>query len=217
MKFAIDVDVNKVLSLGQNLDEIDGQMLAEIGTQAVNEVADRAFALAKRRMLQGLNLNEAYVNRRITVRKAQVSARPRAVVTSAGDVTTLGHYGATVVTRSVKHPKRSKGNKPLGIPPGEKQGGVQVEVTRGNRKIVREGFDDVFRVAKFRDSDGNPLIFQRIKGSKNASGKEKLKVLYGPSVYQLFKYQIPLIRNEVEDDLEETIGQLAEQAIEGNL
>lgn len=215
--FKIEVDVLRVEALGGNLAQIDGAMLAGIATDAVNEVSDRAFALAKNRMREGLNLSEDYIGRRVSLRKAQRSARPRAVITAAGNLTTLGHYAAQIVTKAVKRPKRAKGNPALGIPAGEKQGGVSVEVTKGSRKIVREAHSDVFQIAKFKDTEGNPLIFQRLKGSTNARGKEKLRVLYGPSVYQLFKYQVPLIIDDVEYDLEETVATMAEKAIEGVL
>ena len=102
----------------------------------------------------------------------------------------------------------------MGIPAGQKQGGVSVAVRRGSRKIVREGAKDVFVIPSKRDSEGNPLIFQRLPG-KTSNGKSRLKALLGPSVYQLFRYQITNnnLTTDVEADLTETLGQFAEAAV----
>lgn len=211
--FVVDVDALGVQRLVSRLSELDESTLAEISTNVVNEVAERTYALAKGRMTKGLTLSEAYVQSRMAVRPAQVSSRPRAVIVAYGNITTLGHYAPRQVTQPVKRPKRAKGDPARGIAAGQKSAGISVEVTKGNRKIVREGMGDVFTIPKIRDSEGNPLIFRRIKGAKTRNGKDKLKALYGPSVYQLFKYQVDLILNEVEEDVADTLANRAEEAL----
>jgi len=205
-------DTRALASLGDRLGTLQGGTLEDVATKVVNEVGERTFSLARGRMLAGLSLTDVYLRNRMGFTPAPTSARPRAVVLAQGDLTTLGHYAPAISTQAAKSPKRSKGNPALGIAAGQKLAGVSVAVRRGGRKDVRAGKGDVFLMPSRRDSEGNPLIFQRIAGGKTRNGKDKLKALLGPSVYQLFSYQIDLIQGEVETDLAETLIERTEAA-----
>lgn len=205
-------DTQALNSLGDRLGTLQGSTLENVATTVVNEVGERTFSLARGRMLAGLSLTDVYLRSRMGFQPAQASSRPRAVVLAQGDLTTLGHYRPAISTQAAKSPARSKGNPALGIAAGQKLAGVSVAVRRGQRKDVRAGKGDVFLMPSRRDSEGNPLIFQRIAGGKTRNGKDKLRALLGPSVYQLFSYQIDLIRGEVETDLAETLLERTEAA-----
>jgi len=86
------------------------------------------------------------------------------------------------------------GRPSIGIQPDQKNAGRGAEVNRGSRKSLRSAFALPGR----KDSEGNYLVFRR-----DANGK--VNSLLGPSVYQLFRYQIPLIEDEVAADLEQEL------------
>lgn len=207
----VDVSVQAVESLVNRLASFDEETLVEVSTQVVNEVADRAYNLTRGRMTDGLSLTDAYVTRKMRLSLAKPgTTRPRATIVANGTLTSLGHYGARVETQPVKNRKRSKGNPAIGVPPGEKRGGVSVEVRRGNRRNLLKSFT----LAGFRDNEGNPLVFVQAGGVNPRTGKPKVERLLGPSVYQLFKYQVGQIIDDVRDDLSTTLIEQAEAAFE---
>lgn len=210
--FELKTELADIERLVEKLGSLGESDLGEIAKQAVNDVSERTYDLAKRRMNQGLSLSDAYISSRTNLKLAASANRPRAVLGAAGAVTTLGHYASKQLVQPTRT-KRVKGDPIRGIPKGQKQDGISVEVRRGNRKIVREGMNDVFTLVKsgkqVLDSEGNPLIVRRI-----GNGKGKMYPLYGPSVYQLFKYQVDKMFDDVSDDLEDTIIKAAEAAIE---
>lgn len=201
-------------NLSDRLGQLDDAAFTRVAVATVNEVGQRAYDLARGRMNAGLSLTDAYLERKMQFRPADAEQRPRAVVIAFGTLTTLGHYNPRIITQAVKKPAASRGNPALGIPAGQKLAAVTVAVRRDSRKVVREKSSDVFLAPSIRDREGNPLIFQRLPG-KTSTGKSKLKALLGPSVYQLFRYQLDQngLVSEVENDLAETLGQRAEAAI----
>jgi hypothetical protein len=63
--------------------------------------------------------------------------KPVASITASGArnaITVLGRYDAKPVIVANNKGRPGKGNKALGIPSGQKQAGVTVEVTRGERQ-----------------------------------------------------------------------------------
>lgn len=207
----LTADTRALATLASRLEGLAGDTLEAVATVVVNEVGERTYDLARVRMLAGLSLTDVYLRNRMGFVPAQRGQRPRAVVLARGDLTTLGHYAPAVTTQAAKQPKRSKGNSALGIAAGQKLAGVSVAVRRGQRKTVRADQGDTFLMPGRRDSEGNPLIFRRLAGSTR-SGRDKLKALLGPSVYQLFKYQVDHFQEEVENDLAETLMERAEAA-----
>jgi len=212
--FTLTISDEGLERLSENLGKLSAEEFERVARRTVNEVGQRTYDLARGRMNEGLSLTDAYLTNKLKFRPADEGKVARSTVRADGGLTTLGHYNPRIITQKVKRPERSKGNPALGIAAGQKLDVVTVAVRRGARKIVREDSRDVFMVPKFRDSEGNPLIFQRLPG-KTSSGKSRLKALLGPSVYQLFRYQITNnnLTTDVEDDLTETLGQFAEAAV----
>lgn len=211
----LTADIAQVAALSERLDRLAGDQIEAVAVGVVNEVVDRAYDLTRSRMNQELSLSDAYLNRRLTVTKAQQGQRPRATILADGSLTKLGHFNPRVITQAVKNPDRSRGNPALGIQPGQKAQAVTVAVRRGQRKAVRAQSNDTFMIPRFRDSEGNPLIFRRVGDAKTRTGKDKLVSLVGPSVYQLFRYQIaqPQVAQAIEDDLGNTLADRAEAAL----
>lgn len=210
--FGVRIDIAAIEEFAEKVGGLDGDALAEAATAAVNETAEYAYDLSKRNILEGLSLTDAYVSRKMRVVPAAPSARPRAAVVADGVLTTLGHYGAVPQTQPVKRPKRSKGWAAAGIPPGQKQAGVSVEVVKGDRKLM----PGAFILPDLTDNENNPLIFFRNKyGELNVdTGRPKVDSRLGPSVYQLFSTQIGKIGTEFEDKLGEIVLREAEAAFE---
>lgn len=211
MSRVVELTVNAldVEALTDKLGRVDDDTLAQIATESVNTVATHAYDTAKQRMTSTLSLTEQYVSRKMEVGLAKPSTRPRATVTANGMLTTLGHYGATVLAQPVKHPERSKGHAAIGLAKGEKRAGVSVEVRRGNRKVM----GTAFTLPGKNDREGNPLVFIRAGGVNRKTGKPKVENLYGPSVYQLFNTQIRELREGIETDLFDTLINRADEVI----
>lgn len=207
----VDVSLQEIEALAARLGTFDEDTLRQASLQSVNEVADRAYNLSKARITDGLSLTDAYVSRKMKVNPAKpTDARVRATIVANGTLTSLGHYGVRAEMQPVKNPSRSKGHAAIGIPPGQKRAGVSVEVRRGNRKQLLKSFT----LAGFRDNEGNPLVFVQAGGVNSRTGKPKVERLLGPSVYQLFKYQVGQIVAGVQDDLNDTLVARAEAAFE---
>ncbi len=207
----VKVDVAASEALAERLGQLDGEVLARVATAAVNSTDEFAYDTAKTNILSTMNLTDGYVSRKVRVVPAEPQARPRAVVRTEGTLTTLGHYGAQPLTQPVKNAKRSKGWAAVGVAPGQKQAGVSVEVIKGARKTMA----GAFILPGKKDNEGNPLLFFRQKGGgvSSSTGRPKVDSLLGPSVYQLFKKQYGDIMQGVEDNLERTLLDEAEEAM----
>lgn len=180
-----------------DLGDISAQELTRRSVEALNEVVDRTYDLARERITTGINLDDAYLRRRMSVTHADTS-RLQAEIVARGDrpsMTRLASYDArmVIVPRTTRGRSRNTGR--LGIPQGSKQSGIDVTVVRGSEKTMGSAF--LLRL-KQGSEDGNKFgVFIR-------EGKRK-KHLYGPSVYQLFRWQAERITDEVADDLETTL------------
>lgn len=210
---AIDANFDPVSALGDRLDQISGEALQQAAAAAVNRVADSAYGLFKRAMTSGLTLTEQYVDAKMHTEKAVPSNRVTAKIIAQHSVTLLGHYAPVVITAPTK--KRSKGNPALGVPKGQKAIGASVEVSRGTRKVIKPlaASPDVVMWPRKRDREGNPMLFRMI-GGKSDKGLPKMQALYGPAVYQLFRYQINQLSDAVADDLEKQLVSEAETIFE---
>lgn len=184
----VTFDARQLVDIDEDLAEID-DAINRGSVRAVNEVVDRTYDTARKRMNAGINLDDQYISRKLTVNHA--TAQPRATIVAAGDLTILGRYNPKILLKPVKHPGRSKGDASRGIAPGLKAAGVSVEVTRGSSKPIDNGF-----LMPLRSSNGMG-VFTR-------GADDKVRHRYGPSVYQLFRTTVELIEPEIAADLEET-------------
>ena len=208
--YALKIDATQVQKLGERLAQASGEEIGQASVTALNDVLDRTYDLARDRMIAGINLDDQYLRRRMSVSRA-TPAKPVASITASGArnaVTVLGRYDAKPVIVTNNKGRPGKGNKRLAIPSGQKQGGVTVEVTRGNVSdgFVPRGF--LLPLNRGTEAGGNGMgVFARTKDGK-------LRHRYGPSVYQLFAYQVEHILNDVTDDLEDTLAKQVELAMQ---
>lgn len=214
-KSAVETNFDAVQAFGERLENLTGEELQQAAAAAVNRVADSSYVLFKRAMTTGLTLTEQYVDAKMQVEKAKPSARAMAKIIARRSVTLLGHYAPVVVTQPVKNPARVKGHSALGIPPGQKLAGASVEVSRGSRKVIQPKGDkpDVVLWPSKRDREGNPLLF-RLLGGRTSTGKPRMEALYGPAVYQLFRYQIGQLSDAIAEDLQTALVEEAQSVFE---
>lgn len=208
--YALKIDAAQVVKLGERLAQVSGEEIGRASVTALNEVVDRTYELARDKMIAGINLTDDYLRRRMTLQHA-TPGKPVASITASGArnaTTVLGRYDAKPVIVANNKGRPGKGNKALGIPPGQKQAGVTVEVTRGNVSdgFVPRGF--LLPLNRGTEAGGNGMgVFARTKDGK-------LRHRYGPSVYQLFAYQVERIVNDVADDLEDTLAEQVDLALQ---
>ncbi len=208
--YTLKIDAAQVVKLGERLAQVSGEEIGRASVTALNEVVDRTYELARDKMIAGINLTDDYLRRRMTLQHA-TPGKPVASITASGArnaTTVLGRYDAKPVIVANNKGRSGKGNKALGIPPGQKQAGVTVEVTRGNVSdgFVPRGF--LLPLNRGTEAGGNGMgVFARTKDGK-------LRHRYGPSVYQLFAYQVERIVNDVTDDLEDTLAEQVDLALQ---
>lgn len=202
---SLKLDTTELDDLVQRLGHLSNEDLGAAMVEAVNETTRATYELGRKTMLSGINLQDAYLLRRMQVDLATTSA-PKATITALGGrgfTTGLSHYSVQQLTKPARSKLyRLKGYPKLGIPAGSKTDGVSVEVVGGSRKRM----GSVFAMTKFTDADGNFVLFSRDKLGKIKSKK-------GLSVYQLFSAAIPKIKDQTMDDLEKSVVKEAESAM----
>jgi len=199
----VKFDVQEVERLAKDLSKLSGEEIGKASVTALNEVIDRTYELSRDKMISGINLSDDYLRRRMTVASA-TPAKPVASITASGArkaMSVLGRFDAkpVLVANKKKTNTGMVGPRKLPFPAGQRQAGVTVEVTRGDVSdgFVPRGF--LLPLKKGTEAGGNGLgVFARTK-------EGKLRHRYGPSVYQLFAYQVEHILNDVTDDLEDTL------------
>lgn len=217
---AIDLDVSEITGLADRLGRLTGEEIDRVTSRALNGVVDAAYELSRDRITVGINLSDDYLKRRMSVDHASSSNPREASITASGaktDMTRLGEYDAAwrLLSRKTSGPSRPK-NGTMGLPSGKRQAGVFVEVSRGGPK----GGESMFLLPRQRGfgaaavAGGNDMgVFVRDKSTK------RLKHLMGPSVYQLFGYQIDRLEEEaldaLEDELLAEVGDQLDKAIRG--
>lgn len=194
--FRVQIDTTDVLSAADSLEGVTVDQMTRATVAAVNQVAGRGYATARKKMIAGINLTDEYLQQRMQFEPATDPRRPVAYVVARGRNTTLGSYGSRQVIQPVRWPngsftpgamaanprkpgtllpwKERKGDSLRGIPVNQKQAGLSVEVTRGKRKTISYAF--------LIPKNGVMLSVKRKRGTRN-----KIETLYGPSVYQLFR------------------------------
>lgn len=231
--FSITIDAAAVEQLADKLGDVDSSALGARLVETVNDVAESAYDLSRRTITTDINLTDAYVQRRMELRKATASKPVAEIVAPFGkkNLTNLSHYGAQVgETKAVNWTNeriiaevfggeekfgpwpgwtRRTGTRHMGIEEGRKAYKMVAEVTRGKRVSIGKKFT----LPGKRDTEGNPLVFERT-GPGGKSGKGSIQALYGPSVYQLFRVAAERIEERVTDDLRDAVVEAAERAFE---
>lgn len=221
--FSVDIDVSRIKGLEGRLSGLSGEDFGRMAMQVVNRVADETYDLSVRRLLNGINLTEEYVQERIIVEKAKNPDNVKATITGLAHkkyMTMLARYDGRQQIRDVNWKNEQiqamgkrfgrwpgwvqrKGDVKRNIPANYKSAGTTAEVRRGNVTPFKHTFFMPLR-------NGNGMgIFER-----TGDGKKDYRHLYGPSVYQLFAFTASNIIDEVADNLETQLADEAERLLQ---
>jgi len=222
--FDLKITVDPLTEFADRLADLTPAELGRFVVGAINDTADSAYELGRKRMLRGINLTDEYVQRKMQVQHA-TEKKPTATITAFGGrgfLTGLSHYGALQGHKDVTWTNREiagftkfgpwpgwtrrTGNQALGIPVDRKASGIGVEVVKGRRKKI----GPAFAIPGKKDADGNQVVFRRDVGGK-------VEALTGPSVYQLFRVAAGQISGQVGEDLEQAVIDAAERRLREEL
>jgi|GEM_PF-2189855 len=196
----IMLDLSGVLRLQGSMEALHAVMSGKAHNDVVdviNRTAKNVQQGARDRMIEGMNLNAPYVDSKFLMVEASKSRWQATIIARGGrdDMTRLVHYGAHVKTEPMKAQKhRGSGImlRVLGIPQGRKQVATHVQVRRGAPKTREYMF---MLPLKQGTKQGNKAgVFTR-KG-------KKITHRYGPSVYQLFSFQLNNTETMAFDELQ---------------
>lgn len=222
--FHVKIDVAQLDTLADKLASLTPEAVGALMVDAINDTVDSAYDLSRKAILSGINLTDSYVQSHMHVEHA-TSKSPSATIVAYGGkahITGLSHYGAMQEVKPVRWPNekilekhkfskrwpgwvRRIGDEARGIDEGDKTAGVSVSVT--TRKQLKTS--KAIILPGKRDREGNAMVFKRIAGSGRKDSK--LKLLHGPSVYQLFRVAGALIEDQVYGDLERAVVDAAEE------
>jgi hypothetical protein len=194
--FKQKIDTRAIEGLAADLSKLSGEALGRATILAVNDVADRAYSSSVKGM-RGINLEESYITSKMQVVHATDLVNPSAEIIARGDLTILGHFDPRQLAQSAPG---AKGDPSRGIGAGQKQAGITVEVTRGKRKSFAKAFTMTLL------GSGKTGVFIREGG--------RIKHLYGPSVYSLFRYQVEGSLEQIADDLLGSVSRRVDEAVQ---
>lgn len=206
-RLAIQFDTSALDGLTNMLDLLDGAALVTLSVAAVNTVAKQVHAAAIDRAVNSVNLSRAYVENALNLKLAEDGQRnPTARVVAPARNVTLSRFDAGQHSKPVtwsndrilgmgkkfgKWPgwTQRKGDPMRGIDPDDKASGIDVTVKRGQPRDMKSAF-----LVPLKNSGGRMGVFVH-------DGK-KLKHLYGPAVYQLYRNYLGDHAQDIQSDLE---------------
>ena len=227
--FDIKIDVQEVLKTSDRLKNVDRALIGPTAVKSVNAVTERTFDLARTRMLSGINLNNSDFDSGMKKELASDPNKPEAKIIGlrkSVKPTTLQRYlrgmltannrwsntfVASQIAAGVRNPippgrarlpwKMRVGDKRRGIAAGQKAAGITVEVKRGN--TIQAG--KWFLLHTKNGMLPAKVINKGIKRWGRSESGGAIKVMRAPSIWQLFKAQIPGMREVVLMDLSKTL------------
>jgi len=202
--FNVTLDVSKIDTLVEKLGGLDAQAFNQATVRAVNETVDKVYDLVVPRMSAAVNLSPEYIGSHMVVEHATTKAQARVVAQgSKPNLTLLSRYDARQLVRAAKPSSNAKGDRSRGIAPGMRAAGVSVEVVRGRVKTMQHSF-----LVQLRSGNGWGVAY------RTGPNRKDYKVLYGPSVYQMFKYAAENVLAEATDMLEMNLITEADRLLE---
>lgn len=238
----IGFDTSELKEVADKLARFDRETLARLRTEAVKTVSLNVRQRAVEHTVGNINVTPEYVNEKIDkVEQVDAPTFSKAIVRSAIRGTTLQRFGARVATQPVRftNPEilritkkaafvngrvygplallrgrggtlrpsniwtERRGDASRNIPVGSKSAGVAVDVNRKGEKVIRGGF-----ILPLRNDNGFG-VFRWENG--------KLRHLYGPSVYQVFRHYIQDNEEAIADELRDEFLVRLERAVEQTL
>lgn len=202
--------------LGDKLDRVAARArLATAAAEAVNAVTGRADTSLQRGEIRDINLSPAYVKSKTDVQLAEPGGKPRATITTKGDLTVMGNFSPLGMIAGRGAMRRA------GPRAGLRNAGTNVTVKKSRPTFEPQWFVLPLRRGTQAGLNGFGVFVRddRLKPSPTAlrEGKAGKRHIYGPSPYMLFKEQIRVQQSDIEDDLARTALQRMGDAIEKEL
>lgn len=186
--FEFKFDARPLEALGSRLE----QAAENVGTrlsaaEVANEVVARWQPRFQRAMNAGLNLSDEYVASRMQTVPANAAGpgAVRAEIVTRGALTIIGHYPNEQL-RAEGTTTRSGQSR------GRRAAGVRVEIKKGAPVVEPQWF--LMRLRRGTEAGDKVGLFVR-----TSSGR--VKHLYGPAPYSLFRFQIGQLDDTMADDL----------------
>lgn len=194
--FELTINPAGIEALAGKIAMFDADRLGDIARTVVNDVTARFDTSARKAMNAGIALDDAYISSRMTTVLATSAVNPVATITAQGPragLTILGHYNPVVTYRAAPG---ARGDAKRGVPANNRAAGVRVEVSRGKPKVIPGAFTMTLR----RGAVGGDQVgvFIRELG--------KVRHLYAVAPYSLFRHQVELGLEALDDDLAATAG-----------
>lgn len=200
------VDVSEIAEQAARLAAIENLSEDVALIRTLNAVVDDVYETARGRMNAGINLTDAYLQSKMAVVHATPARGLRAEIIARGgrgDQSPLGRY---FVGQATAPAPNAKGDPKRGIPGGRKRAGVNVEVSRGQVKTIKNAFTMPLRAGG--QAGGNGIgVFTR-------SRYGVVRHRYGPAVYQLFRVAAGELEQSVGELLEDKLGNAAADALD---
>lgn len=183
----VSIKLDELVSMADGVGRLNAAILGDVAVNSLNTVAGKVYDLSRDRITAGINVRDDYLRDRMSVTQANKSNLTATITADGTKHTQLVRYNAMMVLAPATGKRKSRATGMLRIPPGQKQTNVRVEVTRGAAKPLRTP-GVLLPLMRGKTLTNEVGVFQRQGG--------KLRLLYGPSAYQLFGYQANNIADE---------------------
>lgn len=183
-RFEVTVSVSEVEGLARRIERLPGDVLGRAAVDAVNAVVTRFDELQRKGQVADIALSPAYVKSKTDLQLAANPANPRALLTTRGDLTILGRYNPTVL----RDPERLDR---AGRRMGNRQAGVRVAIKPSAPVEETQWF-----TMRLKNGNGTGVFVRTSAG--------RVKHIYGPSPYSLFRHQINTRSEDLREDLQRT-------------
>lgn len=203
---AFSIDVSQVRERAEALARAENLTDDVAIVRVLNNVVDDVYETARGRMNAGINLTDAYLQSKMAVIHATPGRGLRAEIIARGGRSDQSPLSRYMVGYETAPAPRAKGSTTKGIPAGQKQAGVKVEVSRGKVKTLKNAFTMPLRAGGTAGGNGIGVFTRSRYGV--------VRHRYGPAVYQLFRVAAGELEESVGDILVDKLGDAAEEALD---
>lgn len=212
MSLEVRIDVRQAEAFADRLSTVSGRRLGVSAVRAVNEVTTEFNESSIKEQTRGINLTPAYVKGKTDVKLADSPARPRAEITTRGDLTVLGNFAPLSRIVAPGAPRKAGPIK------GFRSAGVRVAIKRAKYLTENQWFILPLRRGLVGGGNGFGVFVRdpKLRPSKAAlrEGRYGKRHIYGPSPYALFRRQIDTRFPEIEQKLADRALALMGDALE---
>ncbi len=201
----VTIDISQLDALAGRLGRVDGETLGRRAAEAVNEVTLRFSEQAQAAEIADINLSPAYVRSKTdVVLSPLVGQSPEATITTRWSATILGRFEPVIQLREPSTRSKRRG------PRRGKPAGVAVSIRKSRVEVQPKWFTMRLRRGRYEGSDIGVFVRSSAKGGKP-------KHIYGVSPYSLFRHQVNVRADDLQDDLTRTavdrLGSAIEEAL----